>query len=240
MMTAPTCGRAQYLLLSGALMRLPGRTFEVHGHPAVVLDIATGPRTRVWGWWAPETAERPAVPCLLWAGELGWSATAVEPDMFDSEGWERAFWSHRIKLLDLALAGALGPFPTLEDLQLQVTAEADAGPGYRAEEVTGALLWGILRLRAARARQSEVAVGARPRLLPPFVVAQGMVDEELSGHDLGPDVVKTRVEGGDRGLAALLQAVNDVPAEPRRQGWSLHGWRPALPRLHRSGSRQTA
>ena len=115
--------RAQYLQLSECLKRASGQDFERHRHPAVVVDRMTGPEVRVWGWWAGDGD----VPCLLWAGGLGWSAAMVLPDEFDSEGYERAFWSHRIKLLDLALANALGPATTLEDLELQVAGDDTYG-----------------------------------------------------------------------------------------------------------------
>jgi len=83
----------EFWVLSDALKQCRGRDFEGHRHPAVVVDRATGPSVRVWGWW---TQDNPAIPCLLWCGQRGWSATLVEPDELDSPGYELAFWSHRI------------------------------------------------------------------------------------------------------------------------------------------------
>jgi hypothetical protein len=128
-------GVAEYLALSERLKELRGVDFETHGHPAVLLDRTTSARTRVWGWWA-DGANRD--PCLLWASERGWSVTVVEAGALDSEGYERAFWSHRIHLLDLALANALGPFRTLEQLELGVAASDSFGFGDRAGELRSA------------------------------------------------------------------------------------------------------
>ena len=225
-MTTLTPGQSQYLLLSERLKQLPGSKFETHHHPAVIVDLATGPSTRVWGWWTDETEGQPALPCLLWAGELGWSATVVEPDVFDSEGYERSFWSHRIKLLDLAIANALGPCPTLEQLELHVAADESFGPSARAGQLRGALLWGILELEAARARSDHTGALSGPR---PTGDLRGTVDEELVAHMLSPAFAKAGnddVEPGHRGLAALMHAVSEVPRRGRRHAWSLPAWKP--------------
>jgi hypothetical protein len=185
-----TAGQAEYLLLSDALKQLPGRAFEGHGHPAVVLDRASGPSVRVWGWWSGES---PALPCLVWCGARGWSATVVEPDTLDSEGYEREFWSHRIKLLDLALANALGPYPALEDLELNVAAVANWGLGARATEVKRAMSWGILHLRSARARPTDHGFDGRDPQTVPAADMEGVVDAELARHALIPTLAKARV-----------------------------------------------
>ena len=234
-MTTLTAGQAQYLLLSEQLKQLAGSRFETLHHPAVVLDLATGSSTRVWGWWTDESDGHPALPCLLWAGELGWSATVVEPDVFDSEGYERAFWSHRIKLLDLALANALGPYPTLEQLELHVADESLGADSWHVE-LRGALLWGILEQVAAGARDDRIAVSAiRPWSGNDL---RGTVDEELVVHGLAPMSAKARLddaEPGRPGLAALMRAVAEVPRGRRRHLWSLPAWKPGLPGLHRVG-----
>lgn len=177
--------QAQYLALSAALSEFTGRAFEEHRHPAVLLDRATGASTRVWGWWAQTD---PPLPCLLWSGEHGWSAAVVEPDDLDSEGYERDFWAHRIKLLDIALANALGPYPSLEDLELRVNAAASFGAGHHDDLVRRAMRWGILQLRAARARFGASLHDA-DRLGP---AGDGSVDEELARHALLPTLSKPR------------------------------------------------
>jgi hypothetical protein len=234
-MTASTPGLAQYLLLSEQHKQLPGSSFENHHHPAVVLDLATGPTVRVWGWWTDETDGHPALPCLLWAGELGWSATVVEPDVFDSQGYERAFWSHRIKLLDLALANALCPCRTLEQLELHL-ADESLGADSWAPGLRGALVWGVLQLGAARALHEG---GAAPATGPWRAdEVRGTVDEELVAHGLGPMSAKAGLAGavsGPLGLAALMEAVAEVPRSRRRHLWSLPAWKPGLPGLHRVG-----
>lgn len=226
--------QTQYLLLSGLLMMLPGVAFERHPHPAMVLDLATGPRTSVWGWWSEPIDGEPPVPCLLWAGDLGWSATTVEPDIFDTDGYERSFWSHRIKLLDLAIANATGPFPTLEELGRRVSEDLDLDLGDRAAALAGALLWGIVQQQAARARLGDVA----GELTVPPVVIRGTVDDALDREHLGPDRVKVRLERTDAGLDGLLRAVHQVRPEPSLRARLLHGhtgWR----RLG-TGDRQSA
>jgi hypothetical protein len=177
---------AQYLLFSEALKDLPGRQFEQHRHPAVVLDRTTGPATRVWGWW---TQGWPARPCLLWSSGRGWGTTVVEPDLFGAEGYERAFWSHRIKLLDLALARALGPFATLEDLEVHV-ALTGFGLGSDGAQHQAAVLWGIRHLRAAKA--SNPRGTARPSGRPAGAGDEGAVDDDLARHALIPTLAKSR------------------------------------------------
>jgi hypothetical protein len=195
---------AEYLTLSDRLKQLRGTEFEMHGHPAVVLDRATSPTTRVWGWWAD--AETP-VPCVLWASERGWSVTAVEAGELDSEGYERAFWAHRVALLDLALATALGPFPTLEELELNVAADGSFGFGSWGEELRAAVLWGVRQLRVARARGHR---GRRDEALAQVSGARCSVDQELVRFGLVPTLTKSCREvasAQEAGLEALLRAV---------------------------------
>ena len=175
---------AQYLALSEGLKQLPGSEFEKYRHPAVVLDLATGPDVRVWGWWTGGDSE---LPCLLWTGELGWSATVVEPDMFDSEGYERVFWSHRIKLLDLALANAVGPCKTLKALELRVAGDPGYGLDASFKQPNRGLLSGIIQLRAARAHRAGVTRGgADVRPMPLATGMRGGMDEELARFGLVP------------------------------------------------------
>jgi hypothetical protein len=218
--------REQYLLLSGLLMLVPGASFEQHPHPATILDRATGPRTSVWGWWSEPLDGGARVPCLLWAGDLGWSATTVEPDVFDTEGYECPFWTHRIKLLDLAIANATGPFPTLEALRRRVTDDLDLDLGELAALLGGALLWGIVQQQAARTRLGDVV--AEP-VFPPALV-RGAVDDVLDTELLGPDRLKVRLERTDAGLDGLLRAVDQVRTGPSLRARLLHGqasWRRA-------------
>ena len=194
---------AEYLHLSDALKQLRGVDFETHDHPAVALDRATSPATRVWGWWAE--APQP-VPCVLWAGERGWSATVVEAGEMDGAGYDRAFWSHRIGLIDLALANALGPFPTLEELELNVAAEGSFGFGTWAVRLRSAVLWGILQLRAARAQGRRTT----PDEAPLVQGASCSVDEELARYGLVPTLAKAIWSDEppvEDGLETLLQAV---------------------------------
>jgi hypothetical protein len=226
--------REQYLLLSGLLMLVPGASFEQHPHPATILDRATGPRTSVWGWWSEPLDGGARVPCLLWAGDLGWSATTVEPDVFDTEGYECPFWTHRIKLLDLAIANASGPFPTLEALRRRVTDDLDLDLGERAAALGGALLWGIVQQQAARTRLGDVVAD---HVLASALV-RGTVDDVLDTELLGPDRVKVRLERPDEGLDGLLRAVDHVRTGPSLRARLLHGqggWR----RLG-AGDKQTA
>jgi hypothetical protein len=144
---------AEYLSLSDCLKRLPGSEFETHDHPAVVLDRATGPSTQVWGWWADDES---TLPCLVWRSARGWSAAVVEPDELDSEGYERPSWTHRVKLLDLALATAIGPCATIAELESQVAADGSFGFGENAEDVQMAVLSGLVRLRATHAGHGSV------------------------------------------------------------------------------------
>lgn len=199
---------AQYLMMSDRLKRLAGEEFERHQHPAIILDRASGPGVRVWGWWTVAGD----LPCVLWAGDLGWSATAVGPDTFDSEGYERAFWSHRIKLLDLALANALGPARTLEDLELQVASDTSYGLDLTWTGVKGALLWGILQLRAARAQRRQIVRGGaavRPMITPEFC---GVTDDDLVQHGLAPTLAKARWRPRPVDLGASQSAVRATSA----------------------------
>jgi hypothetical protein len=223
---------AQYLLLSDLLMLVPGVTFARHPHPAAVLDLATGPRTSVWGWWSEPFDGEPPVPCLLWVGELGWSVTTVEPDVFDTEGYECSFWSHRIKLLDLAIANATGPLPTLDALRRRVSDDLDPRLGERAAALGGALLWGILQQQAAQTRLGEVV--GDPGTPAPATrgvvngIVKGTVDDALDQEQLGPDRVKLRLERADAGLDGLVRAVDQVRTGPGLRARLLRGhagWR---------------
>jgi hypothetical protein len=199
-------GPDEYLCLSDGLKQLRGMDFENHGHPAVVLDRATPASTHVWGWWA---AADPKIPCLLWASERGWSATIVEPGALDSEGYERVFWSHRINLLDLALANAIGPFPTLEDLEHNVAANGSFGSGSWAMQLTSAVLWGILQLRAAHAGGQD-STSREAHAVEAIAASRCSVDEELARHALVPSLAKgpSSVDAaGDPGMDALLAAI---------------------------------
>jgi len=201
-----TTRQTEFLMLSDALKQCRGRDFESHHHPAVVFDRATGPLVRVWGWW---TQDDPAIPCLLWCGERGWSATLVEPDELDGPGYELAFWSHRIKLLDLALASALGPHPTLGELELHVTADASLPLVQHGSKRNTAMLWGIRQLRLARsphlrrAPESPAPSGAE--------IHGGLIDEELRRHALIPTLAKPRVldnrKHKDPAVDALIRAL---------------------------------
>jgi hypothetical protein len=199
--------RAEFLMLSDALKQCRGQDFENHGHPGVVFDRATGPSIRVWGWW---TQDEPAIPCLLWCGEHGWSATVVEPDELDGPGYELAFWSHRIKLLDLALANALGPYPSLRELELHVAADTALGLGSHGSRMTEALSWGIVQLRAARAQRLRDSSETRGRQ-PAAKTFGGMVDEELVRHALVPSLAKPKVlqirKRKDPAVEALVRAL---------------------------------
>ena len=207
---------AEYVALSDRLKHLRGVDFETHDHPAVVLDRATSPATRVWGWWADA---EPRLPCLMWASERGWSITVVEPGALDSEGYERALWSHRIHLLDLALANAMGPFTTLEELEVAVSTESSFGLGSWGTDVRSAVLWGVAQLRTARAprRRSEPN---RPAAVRP---AHASVDEELARCGLVPTLAKGRGTVDpvqEAGLEALLRAV--ARAGQRSEGHDEH------------------
>jgi hypothetical protein len=196
----------EFLMLSDALKQCRGRDFESHHHPAVVFDRATGPSVRVWGWW---TQDNPAIPCLLWCGERGWSATLVEPDELDGPGYELAFWSHRIKLLDLALANALGPHPTLGELELHVAADASLPLEQHGSRRREAMLWGIRQLRIARSQHHR----RTPESPTPSDAEThgGRVDEELGRHALIPTLAKPRVHENrkhkDPAVDALVRAL---------------------------------
>lgn len=218
----------EYLALSGRLKLLRGVDFEMHAHPAVVLDRATAPGTLVWGWWADV---EPKLPCLLWAGERGWSATVVEAGALDTEGYERAFWSHRITLLDLALANAVGPFPTLEQLELSIAAHGSFGFGRREALIREAVLWGVGQVHAVQARRH------RGRDVEPVAEeAPASVDEELTRHGLAPTYVKTRrsaQRAQEAGLEALLRAVHRTEGTLSEAGAGTR--RPGRPAGTRSG-----
>jgi len=197
---------AEFWMLSDALKQCRGRDFESYRHPAVVFDRATGPSVRVWGWW---TQDIPAIPCLLWCGERGWSATLVEPDELDGPGYELAFWSHRIKLLDLALANALGPHLTLGELELHVAADASLLLGQHGSSRNEAMLWGIRQLRTERSQRHR-----RTPESPTPADAEthgGLVDEELERHALIPTLAKPRVHDNrrhkDPAVDALVRAL---------------------------------
>jgi hypothetical protein len=185
MMIILSPAESQYLRLGEGLKRVPGRLYEQHGHPAVILDRATGPGAQVWGWW---TGGRPARPCLLWSSRQGWGATVVEPAAVDAEGYERALWWHRVKLLDLALARALGPCPTLEELELKVPS-AGFGRGQDSCGLHRGVLWGIRLLRAAREMDRSARV-RHPYRPPQGAGVEGAVDEELARHALIPTLAK--------------------------------------------------
>jgi hypothetical protein len=207
-MTLEARKQAQYQALSQRLKRLAGSEFETYHHPAVILDRATGPEVRVWGWWSGGDSE---LPCMLWAGDLGWSATVVEPDAFDTEGYERVFWSHRIKLLDLALANCLGPSKTLEDLELRVAGDPTNGLDASWADLQGGLLWGVVQLRAARAHRGRiVGGGAGVRPLSPTAGMPGSFDEELARHGLLPTLPKSRMPSGSADLLTRLAVVRPL------------------------------
>lgn len=208
---------AEFLAISDALKRCRGEEFEDHGHPAVMLDRATGPSTRVWGWWSG--GSRP-LPCLLWSGERGWCATVVEPDDIDGPGYDVPFWSHRIKQIDLALANALGPFRSLTMLELYTAADTTLALGPFGQVVKDALLWGIVQLRAARTHVDVHAVPATPPSKAAILGGGGFVDEELAVHALVPTLAKPRTFGlrnsfKDPGIAALVRALTEVRLSDR-------------------------
>jgi hypothetical protein len=207
--------QAQYLSLSNRLKRLAGEDFEIHRHPAVILDRASGPTVRVWGWWSAEHE----LPCLLWCGDLGWSTTVVMPDAFDSEGYERVFWSHRIKLLDLALANAIGPGRTLEELELRVASDPGHGLDASWSSLKGSLLWGILQLRAARAQRSRLVHGGAVVTPTTGPEPYGATDEELLRHGLLPTLPKSRkpprpVDLGPEHAAVHVAMASSASARP--------------------------
>lgn len=212
-MATTKTAREEFLALSDALKRCRGQEFEEHSHPAALLERATSPSVRVWGWWTNSDRE---LPCLLWCSERGWFATVVEPDGIDEPGYELSFWSHRVKLLDLALANALGPHPTLGLLELHVAADSTLVLGPYGSAVREALLWGIFQLRAARqgSRQCNVTAGGDR---PATSTAAGMVDEELAQHALIPSLAKKRNSSTgvrpvqkDPAVDALIRALSEV------------------------------
>jgi hypothetical protein len=178
----------QYLLFSEVLKDIPGRQYEQHRHPAVIFDRVTGPGTQVWGWWTRGT---PARPCLLWSGGRGWGATVVEPEVDGADGFERASWSRRIRMLDRALEYACGPYPSLEELEVQVpSAGLDLGRG--GGELAGGLLWGVRRLRAAHLTDRSTDSSTKHGFLLEAWI-DGTVDEELARHALIPTLAKARL-----------------------------------------------
>lgn len=210
--------RSEFLTLSDALKHRRGDEFETHDHPAVIFDRATGPTVRVWGWWTRTT---PRVPCLLWSSERGWSATAVEPTEIDGPGYELPHWSHRIRLLDTALANSVGPHLTLALLELYIASDSTLPLGPLGAPIPEALQWGIAGLRSARAHPHNLhAVGTTLATSGPNTPA-GTVDAELVRHALVPTLAKpiqgkatskTRKQK-DAGLGALVDAL----AQTRRQ-----------------------
>lgn len=208
-MTSGANLQIEFFALSDALKRYRGYEFEQPSHPAVLLDRATGSTAQVWGWWAA-TPDR-QVPCILWCTDRGWSTTAVEPDEIGAPGYELAHWSHRIKLLDLALANAYGPHSSLGKLELHVAADTALPLGQYGPVIREAMLWGIVQLRAAysRARRSTSKdIGAGP--------ASDHVDLELARHALVPTFpkktpnAKKRKVHKDPSLDALVQALTEI------------------------------
>jgi hypothetical protein len=201
--------QTEFLMLSDALKECRGRDFENHNHPAVVFDRATGPSVRVWGWW---TAGDPAIPCLLWCGERGWSATLVEPDELDGPGYELRFWSHRIKLLDVALANCLGPCATLGELERRVASDVSLARELDGSRMDASLLWGIRELRFARSQRLRATTGDPGRLNKRSY--SGVVDEELQRHGLVPTLAKPKVldtrNHKDPAVDALVRALCNV------------------------------
>lgn len=185
-MTAHQAAKAEFDALTCALKRFPGELFEQHGHPAVLLDLATGSSVRVWGWWGNAQRE---LPSLLWCSERGWFATVVQPDDADAPGYELPHWSHRINLLEKALANAMGPHPSLGLLELHLLLGS-----YRAA-IKDAVLWGILQLRAAHHRTGR---SANHRYDDDAHPTPARIDEELTHHGLAPTVFKKR--NNTRGL----------------------------------------
>jgi len=166
----------------------------------------------MWGWW---TAGEWPSPCMLWSGERGWSATVVEPDQVDGPGYELAHWSHRIKLLDLAIANAIGPYRSLSLLELNVAADTTLGLGAGGPAVREALLWGIVQLRAARAQRTAPARAAGSQTDLGLYGGHGTVDEELARYALVPTLAKprtslSRTEHKDPSVTALVQALAEV------------------------------
>ena len=147
---------AEFRSISDALKRRRGAEFEEHEHPAALVDRATDTSVQVWGWW---TATAPRLPCLVWSGERGWCATVVEPADAGAPGYELAHWSHRIQLLDLALANAIGPHATLGLLELHVALDATLGLSAFGSAPVDSLMWGIARLRRAGASLHGETVG---------------------------------------------------------------------------------
>jgi len=212
--------RDELLSLGEDLKRCRGKEYEDHDHPAVLVDRATRPSVRVWGWWADT---EPRLPCILWSSERGWSATVVEPDDIDGPGYEMAYWSHRVKLLDLALANALGPYRTLPALELHVA--GDTTPPIldpHGFQVRQALLWGIVQLRAARAQKQHTGVAEVWQIKIGESFQTAAIDDELRKHALAPTLAKRRKgrrrdTHKDPAVGALARALSRVRLvdEPR-------------------------
>lgn len=195
--------QGEYLSISDAMKRCRGEEFEQYDHPAVLLDRVTDDSVRVWGWW---TKTDPALPCLLWSGPRGWSITVVEPDEIGAPGYELAHWSHRVKLLDLAFANALGPHRTLDLLELYVAADTTLALGPDGPGIREALIWGMVQLRAARAQTGGRIEGS----------VSGAVDDELAQHELSPTFAKPRPNTStdrdrhkDPVMGALVRALSE-------------------------------
>jgi hypothetical protein len=185
MMITLSPSQTPFLLFSELLEDIPGREYEQHRHPAVILDRAMGPGTQVWGWW---TRGRPARPCLLWCGERGWGAAVVDPQLLGLGPYEHASWPHRIRMLDRALATALGPYPTLDELERHIPS-AGLDHGRDDCDISAAVSWGVRTLRAAR--MTNRRVGRRlPREFPLGAEIHGELDEELARHALIPTLAK--------------------------------------------------
>lgn len=180
-MTADEASKAEYVALTSALKGCPGELFEQHDHPAVLLDQVTGSPVRVWGWWGNPGRE---LPCLLWCSSRGWFATVVPAEHAGAPGYELPHWSHRIKLLDRALAQAIGPHASLGLLELHLLL------GSYGTALKDAVLWGIVQLRAAHQRTGRSGTH-RHNDDPPGTAAR--VDEELARHGLAPTMFKKRI-----------------------------------------------
>lgn len=193
--------QAEFRALTNALKSCSGAEFETHAHPATLLDRVTGPAVQVWGWWAL-TAPR-QLPCVMWCTERGWSVTAVEPDEIGSPGYELAHWSHRVKLLDLALANALGPHRNLGTLELYVAADSTLQLGPFGPQLKDEMLWGIVQQRAARSRAARKPSASHRGATQ----VAGRVDAELARYALLPTLAK-KSPGSPKRRAHKVSAVD--------------------------------